>query len=246
MAIRFRCSLGHRLTVDDRLAGTKVRCGRCGEMVLAPDAVPLPGERPRQPAIGPEPVVLQVGDMMERIGGRRRKRRKVAKLFRRWFRRKPRRMPPDVYEADPHQIRTLGRVGAVLTLLVGLSLMPVAWLGHLNLAAAPGWARAVLLLAGLQCVFLVWMLNAPDWATVWVVTLVFAAVTTAYAVAMATAMATPVDHPLALGMGEVRHWAAAWCGAMVVAMGFGTLLCGRTSSRWHRRWRQEMARLHGK
>ena len=38
--------------------------------------------------------------------------------------------------------------------------------GHLGLQAGPGWARGVLLLAGLQAVYVMWMFNAPDWATV--------------------------------------------------------------------------------
>lgn len=143
-------------------------------------------------------------------------------------------MPPDVYEAGPRQVGRIYRLAGILAVAVALSVAPVAWLGHLGLGTSPAWACAVLLVAGLQIFYLVWMINAPDWVTAWIVMLVFAFVATGYAVAMAAAMTTPADHPLALGMGEVRYSAAPWCGAMVVVMGLGTWLCGRFSSRWRR------------
>ena len=150
-------------------------------------------------------------------------------------------MPRDVYEAEPRQVADVYRLAGILALAVALSLAPVAWLGHLGLGTAPSWACLVVLAAGLQIFYLIWMVNAPDWATVWIVMLVFAFVTTGYAVAMATAMATPVDHPLVLGMGKVRHSATPWCGAMVLVMGLGTWLCGRLSTRWRRQDREAMA-----
>jgi len=115
-----------------------------------------------------------------------------------------------------------------------VSLLSVLWTRHFGLEASPAWARAVLLVAGLQALYVVWMLNAPDWASVRVVMFVFAAVATGYAVATTTVMATPLDHPLALGLGAVRHWAAAWCAAMVAVMALGTFFCGRLSTRWRR------------
>jgi hypothetical protein len=90
------------------------------------------------------------------------------------------------------------------------------------------------LAALLQILYLGWMLNAPDWASVRVVMFVFALVATAYAVVMAAAMGTPIDHPMLLGMGEVRRWAVPWCGLMVGLMSLATYLCARTSTQWRR------------
>jgi hypothetical protein len=47
-------------------------------------------------------------------------------------------------------------------------------------------------------------------------------------------MATPLDHPVLLGLGQFRHVAAAWCGAMVLVMGLGTFFCVRLGARWRR------------
>ncbi|OHB69164.1 MAG: hypothetical protein A2V70_21215 [Planctomycetes bacterium RBG_13_63_9] len=92
-----------------------------------------------------------------------------------------------------------------------------------------------------QIVYIAWMLNMPDWASVWVVMLVFAGVAAVYAVATALAIATPVDRPMPLGMGEVRHSARAWCTAVLLTMSLATYLCGRTSAKWRRTFELEMA-----
>jgi hypothetical protein len=181
--------------------------------------------------------------MMERIG-RCEKRPSVAQRLAEWLprksklpgrkTRKTRTVPAGAYEASPNQVWAVRKLAALLLAAVLLSLLSVLWTRQFGLEASPPWARAVLLVAGLQTLYVVWMLNAPDWASVRVVMFVFAAVATGYAVATTTVMATPLDHPLALGLGAVRHWAAAWCGGMVAVMALGTFLCGRLSTRWRR------------
>jgi hypothetical protein len=85
------------------------------------------------------------------------------------------------------------------------------------------------------------MLNAPDWATAWVVMLVCALVATGYAVVTAMVLATPIDHPLIWDLAEVRRWATLWSAAVVVVMGLATYCCGRTSARLFRGFQREMA-----
>ena len=143
-------------------------------------------------------------------------------------------MPPGTYEAGPAARRGVYRLAAILALAVLWSLAPVVRLGHLNLAAAPGWARVVILAAALEGLYLAWLINAPDWATIEVVMCVFALVATAYAAAAAAAAVTPVDHPLMLGMGEVRYGAAPWCAGMVLVASLATWLCGRAATQWRR------------
>jgi hypothetical protein len=151
-------------------------------------------------------------------------------------------MPRDVYVPDSGRVWYVYGLAVILALAVAFSLLPVFWLGHRNLEAAPGWARAVVLLAAMQFIYIVWMANAPDWASVWVVMMVFAIAATAYAVVTAAALATPLDHPLMLGMSQVRHSAGKWCAAVMAVMSLATYLCGRLSTRWNRRFRQEMAK----
>ena len=140
-------------------------------------------------------------------------------------------MPADAYQASPAEIRAVYRLAALLLSAVVLSVVPVVWLGHLNVVSAPGWARAVIIVAALQTLYVGWMLNAPDWATAWVVMLTFAGVATVYALATAMVMATPVDHPMIWGIGSIRHWVTPWCGGVVAVMAAATYLSGRTAAR---------------
>lgn len=148
-------------------------------------------------------------------------------------------MPPTVYEADEGRLQTVQWLAFFLGLVVLFSVAPA--LGHLNLYAAPGWARAVLLLAVLEAVYIAWMLATPDWASVWVVMLVFAFVSAAYGMATAIAIATPLDKPMPLGMGDLRESASQWCGSVMLLNSLATYLCGRTSAKWRRAFELEMA-----
>jgi hypothetical protein len=150
-------------------------------------------------------------------------------------------MPPGVYVPGPEQFRAVCLLAAILAVAVGFSLLPVVLRGHLHVASAPGWARAALLAAAMQIVYTGWMLNAPDWATAWVVMLVCALVATGYAVVTAMVLATPIDHPLIWDLAEVRRWATLWSAAVVVVMGLATYCCGRTSARLFRGFQREMA-----
>jgi len=155
------------------------------------------------------------------------------------FGRPARRMPAGVYRADRGHVETVRWLAGVLGLLVLLAGLPA--LGHLNVASAPGWARALLLITLLQIAYLAWMAILPDWSTVWVAMLVFAAVATLYALAAGLAVATPPDRALPLGLGEVRDKLARWSTAALLLGVLGTYLCGRTSVRWQRscrRWSQ--------
>jgi hypothetical protein len=154
----------------------------------------------------------------------------------------PLHVPPDAYEAERRRIRAVQWLSLGLAAAVAFSLMPVCWLHHLNVEAAPGWARLVLLLALVQAIYIAWMLNVPDWASVWVLMLVFASVSALYAMGAAMALATPLDHPMLLGMGEVRHSALSWCGAVLLVMSLATYFCGRMSTQWRRKIERQLAR----
>jgi len=156
-----------------------------------------------------------------------------------WFRRGPRLMPPTAYKPDEGRVQTVQWLAFFLGLVVLFGVAPA--LGYLNLGTAPGWARAVLLLAALEAVYIAWMLATPDWASVWVVMLVFAFVSAAYGMATAIAVATPLDKPMPLGMGELRGSAAQWCGSVLLVHALATYLCGRTSAKWRRAFELEMA-----
>jgi hypothetical protein len=253
MVIRTHCPSGHLLEVDAHCAGLRVRCGRCGKVFRVPAQL-HPGDADLVPKL-PNPKILKspthlsavlpppdaeieatslvVGAMVERTIGRTHGAGDD-------FSGSAASVPQGVYEAPPSQIRAVWWLAAELAALVLVSLAPLAWTGEIDLAAAPPWAQAVFLVAGLQLFHIAWMLNGPDWASVRMVMFLFAAVAAGYAVVTTTVMATPLDYPLSLGLGPVRQTAAAWCAAVVLLMSLGTFLAGRLATHWQRSFQEEM------
>jgi hypothetical protein len=198
--------------------------GAAAQIALPPRRTPAPKVVAR-PAAAPQPQdKARLAAVMEA----------ARETARSWLQLRPRTMPAGVCRAEPARCVTLYKLAGLLALAVVLSLVPVVWLGHLNVETAPGWARAALVLAGLQILFLGRMLSAPDWASAWIVMLVFAFTAVVYAVVLAMTMVTPVDHQLALGLGPVRYGAAGWCGGVLAVMALATYLAGRVSVRWRR------------
>jgi len=152
-----------------------------------------------------------------------------------------RRLPGDAYQPDRGKVQTTRWLAFLLALAVLFSMGPVVALGKLDLQSAPGWARLVVLLAALEAVYVVWMVAAPDWSSVWVVMLVFAFAASGYGMATAVAIVTPPDRPMPLGMDEVRQTASTWCLAVLLVNSLATYLRGRTSTRWRRAFELEMA-----
>jgi hypothetical protein len=131
-------------------------------------------------------------------------------------------------------LQTLRLTAFFLGVVAVLNLAPVIWHGHLDLETAPGWARAALLLAVIQSVYIVWLLATPDWSTLWVVMVVFALSAAVYGMAVGITLASPLDKPLPLGLGEHRRTAPRWCASVLLLTALATYLCGRTSTRWRR------------
>lgn len=162
-------------------------------------------------------------------------------MFRRTAKSKRRVLPHNTYRPDSGRITSTKWLACILAAAVVFSVLPVVYLGQVNLATAPGWARVVVLLAALQAIYLGWMLSTPDWSTAWVVMLVFAGVSALYAVATAMTIATPPDRAMPLGLGEYRYSARAWCASVLALMSLCTYLTGRFSARWHRSFEYETA-----
>ena len=129
-------------------------------------------------------------------------------------------MPADVYIPDSGKLASVKWLALFLSLAVLFSVIPVAFKMHLDVQNAPLWARLVLILAVVQAIYVAWMLNAPDWASVWVVMLVFAGVAALYGTAAAIAVATPLHES-------------------DLVMSLATYLCGRTSAKWRRAFELE-------
>lgn len=219
------------------------------EPVAAPEAVPLtPRDRHRRDRRGrrrQQPELRPVAEPSEKQADGRKEApqpkpmRTMRPRRRGWFHRGPKLMGSHVYQPDRGHLQTVRWLALILGAVVLFSIGPAVV--HLNLETAPGWARAVLLMAAVQVVFILWMLATPDWASVWVLMLVFGFVATLYAAGTAVALATPLDAPMPLGMGAIRTWAAAWFAAVLAVECLATYLCGRTATRWRHSFRLEMA-----
>ena len=146
-------------------------------------------------------------------GGRRRRlcspSESRASAFSSWLRKlwppAERHLPADATIPGKAERRIALQLAAVPAAAALVSLLPVFGLGHANLLTAPPWALAAVFLAVLQLVYAAWMINVPDWASARVQMVVCAIVTTIYGMLMTLTMITPVNHPLILGLGEVRR-----------------------------------------
>ncbi len=125
------------------------------------------------------------------------------------------------------------RLAAALLVVCLISASPA--LPHLNLTAAPNWARLLLLLTVMQVAFVLWMLTVPDWSSLWVVMIAFAVGAAFDGMGLAISLATPADRPLALGLEAYRHWSTAWCGCLMLLLGGSASACGWLSFRWRKR-----------
>jgi hypothetical protein len=148
---------------------------------------------------------------------------------------------PDAYQAEHVRLVSVRWLAFFLGLAVLFSLGPVAATMNFDLRAAPAWAQWAVALALLQGIYIVWMLAAADFASVWVVMVVFTLVSAVYAAATGITLATPLDRPMLLDLGQYRDQAPSWSGAVLLVMALATYLAGRTATRWRRAYELESA-----
>ena len=144
--------------------------------------------------------------------------------------------------ASKGKMQTVYLLAVFLATVVLISGLPAY--AHLNIMTAPGWARAVMLLATLQIIYVLWMVALPDWSTVWVGMWLFALVAATYAMTFMIVKFTAPHKPLMLSLQEVRQYAAGWSAMMVLLMSLMSYICGRVSMAWRRAF--EMAKAKRK
>lgn len=117
-------------------------------------------------------------------------------------------------------------------LLAGFVLVGIgpAWL-HVNLVAAPNWARVLLLVGGLLLAYLAWMSLAPCRATLWTICWTFAIAAAASVLLLAIVLFTSPDRPLPLEITTTRAPAIAWSATIATLLSTGSLLAGRLAHR---------------
>lgn len=99
---------------------------------------------------------------------------------------------------------------------------------HLRLNAAPAWAQVMLLTAGAQLAYVVWLALLPDYSTLRVGMLLFGA----SAALDALGLVAVLSGAAWLGLVTSGATAAVWCGGCLLAMGGLSYACGRIGKRW--------------
>jgi hypothetical protein len=107
-------------------------------------------------------------------------------------------------------------------------------LSYMNLAAAPNWARAALLLSLLQLAYAAWLASIPDWAALRSSMILFTVVAALYGLTMTITLSTPAESRLPLDLSEVRRQAVLWCASVVLLSSLLAYGCGRAAWRWRR------------
>jgi hypothetical protein len=141
------------------------------------------------------------------------------------------RQPGHTLTAD--QRRFAHRAALALALLCLLAMLPE--FGHLQLAAAPGWARALLLGSMVQMAFVAWMATIPDRGSMWVLMIVLALAATIYGAVAGIALGTSLEFELPLGLARIRWPAFWWSTAMMALQAVAAFFCGQTAQRWTQR-----------
>jgi hypothetical protein len=128
--------------------------------------------------------------------------------------------------------RVAYRTALALAAICLFAIVPALW--HLNLSAAPGWARLLLLSSLLQLAFVGWMASIPDRASMWVLMIVMVAAATAYGAVASIALVISSEFELPLDLSDVR-WPAFWWSALMMALSTAAAFhCGHTAQRWKR------------
>jgi hypothetical protein len=136
------------------------------------------------------------------------------------------------YQPDADKCSTVYYLAAAMAALSLYCLAPA--ISHLNLGAAPNWARVVVLLSLLQLAYSVWLASIPDWSTLRSSMIIFTVVAALYGLTMTVALSTPTENPLPLDLTDVRRQAVLWCAGVVLLASLLAYGCGRAAWRWRR------------
>ena len=121
------------------------------------------------------------------------------------------------------------------------SLFPSMWdlidyLQNLQGAAVARWAIVVGVLAAVQIAYAIYLIQLPDWTTVWMVTLFALGCAAIYAMALGLTVISGKDgslvHFLQLSEQIAAGRAPLWCLCMMSVMTLLAFFAGRISVRW--------------
>ncbi len=221
MPFHITCVCGRLTVVPDEASGQTLFCSRCNRELTIP-AVDAP-----QPPPAPPPAPATDEDTDE---------------------------PWIVVETQvsPRRHKSLSResqdvtwIAAALSVIGLLSVVPIV-VAHWETVAQQvspvreRWALAILLLAILHVVYVLYLVQLPDWSCVWVVSLFLLLVTTLYATVLGVRLLAPAGNRIMVlleldGNQFSSKQEAGWCFLMILVTGVTSYLAGRVGTQWYRR-----------
>lgn len=150
-------------------------------------------------------------------------------------------VPVRGYEADRKQVATVRWLAAaiLLTGIVGTIPAFIDVVEHALSESSEGlsrWACALLLVGLLQCAYAVYLVQLPDWSSVWVVTIFTLAIAAAYAAMFGLTLLSSDqgDFVQLFDLADRLRGgkATAWCLIMLSLMSLTSYFSGRVGTRW--------------
>ncbi|MCO6456570.1 MAG: hypothetical protein J5I93_14830, partial [Pirellulaceae bacterium] len=150
------------------------------------------------------------------------------------------------YEHDPSKLATAYYLGAATAGVALLGIVPAIFeiADHFqHLDDSPGIARWTWLLLVLGCVqlaYALYVVQLPDWSSVWVVALACLGLAAAYAMVLGAVLLSTADNGFIQFMHlhlVPRRQTSRWCFMMLSLTSLLTYFAGRAAVRWHHTYR---------
>lgn len=219
MPFHITCPCGRLTVVPDDATGEIIRCWRCNTELEVPEIdAPSP---PPAPVSDEEPVIVVKTD--------------------------PSGLRHPTVDSSLLTVRLLAVGIAVLALLDVLPVVvatrqawgesPTQWI-HAHMLEP--WALAAMLLAILHLVYMIYLLQLPDYSVVRVVACFLLVISTAYAIVLGVRLLAPGSNRLMTSLAlESSPFSsrqeALWCFLMMTLTGVLSYLAGRAASQWQSR-----------
>ncbi|MFW6172031.1 MAG: hypothetical protein ACODAD_16205 [Planctomycetota bacterium] len=219
MPFHITCPCGRLTVVPDDAAGEIIQCSRCHTEIEVPE-VDAP-EPPRVPVSEEQPIIVINTD---------------SSL-----------LPGPAVDPSLLTVRLLAVGIAVLALLdvfpvvvaarQGWGEPPTQWIDAHMLEP---WAMAVILVAILHLVYMVYLLQLPDYSCVRVVSCFLLVISTAYAIVLGVRLLAPSSNRIMTSLALERNpfssqQESLWCFLMMTLTGVLSYLAGRAASQWRAR-----------
>lgn len=243
MPLKFHCVCGQALIVSRRLAGKAVRCPKCDVKVkvpatraakaaerLARESLPPPSPPAAKVEIAKTKVAAappaeSPDQIAEEVSGRPTPSLRIQGC------------EPNPRNVSASQWLALGIVAVAIVGMIPAMLDIAA---HFRVIDSPGvavWAYLSLWIALIEISYAVYLVQLPDWSSLWVATWVTLVISVVYAMLLGFTYMSRADGWIARALDLSEHLAggraAGWCFIMLCLSSLLSYLSGRLSVRWY-------------